>query len=102
VVNADVRDGRLVRVLPAYALPGSPLYVVSAPLRHVPARVSLLRDFLLRELAALAAGTPCAVRAEAPPEAPAAHEPVRARARSSAKARKRGGQGASGAHESRS
>src|SRR5450432_584991 len=69
-VHGDVRDGRLVRVLPDYVLPGSALSLVSAPLRHVPARVTLLRDFLLQELTALAKGTPCALDAPAPRRAP--------------------------------
>jgi len=60
VVRADVESGALVRVLPAYALRGTPFHVVSVPLRHVPTRVKLLRDFLLREIPKRLAGTPCA------------------------------------------
>ena len=67
VVLADVTAGRLVRVLPAYALRGTALSMVSPPLRHVPARVTLLRDFLVRELSARVAGTPCALDASASP-----------------------------------
>ena len=65
VVQADVQSEALVRVLPSHAMRGAALYLISAPLRHVPARVTLLRDFLVRELAARVAGTPCAVDATA-------------------------------------
>lgn len=61
VVWTDVERGALVRVLPTYALRGAALHLVSMPLRHVPARVKLLRDFLLREIPKRLAGTPCAV-----------------------------------------
>jgi DNA-binding transcriptional LysR family regulator len=60
-VLTDVERGALVRVLPAYALRGTALHLVSVPLRHVPTRVKLLRDFLLREIPNRLAGTPCAV-----------------------------------------
>jgi DNA-binding transcriptional LysR family regulator len=53
----DVARGALVRVLPAYALRAAPLHLVSVPLRHVPTRVKLLRDFLLREIPKRLAGT---------------------------------------------
>jgi DNA-binding transcriptional LysR family regulator len=65
-VRADVERGALVRVLPAYALRGAPVHLVSVPLRHVPVRVKLLRDFLLRELPRRFAGTPCAVDSQRP------------------------------------
>ncbi len=55
-VVADLTRGTLVRVLPAYALGGASMYVVSPPLRHVPARVTLVRDFLIAELTKLFAG----------------------------------------------
>jgi DNA-binding transcriptional LysR family regulator len=48
--EAAVARGALVRILPAYAIRGGALHVVSPPLRHVPARVALLRDYLLKEL----------------------------------------------------
>lgn len=48
--EADVARGTLVRLLPAYAIRGGTLSVVSPPLRHVPARVALLRDHLIKEL----------------------------------------------------
>jgi DNA-binding transcriptional LysR family regulator len=72
VVRRDVERGTLIRVLPGYAGKGAAVYVVSPPLLHVPTRVSLLRDHLLRELAARVAGTPCAVTADVPPGAAAA------------------------------
>jgi DNA-binding transcriptional LysR family regulator len=62
-VRTEVERGALVRVLPAYALRDAPVHLVSPPLRHVPARVTLLRDFLLSEIAKRLAGTPCAVPA---------------------------------------
>ena len=65
VVRSDVERGALVRVLPAYALRGAALHLVSVPLRHVPVRVKLLRDFLLVEIPKRLADTPCAVEAPA-------------------------------------
>ncbi len=70
-VQPELERGALVRVLPAYALRGAPVNLVSVPLRHVPVRVKLLRDFLLRELPKRLAGTPCAVDSPAPRSAPA-------------------------------
>ncbi|HVU51941.1 MAG TPA: LysR family transcriptional regulator [Polyangia bacterium] len=61
VVRGDVERGALTRVLPSYGLRGEPIHLVSAPLRHVPLRVKLLRDFLLSEIPRRLAGTPCAV-----------------------------------------
>jgi DNA-binding transcriptional LysR family regulator len=46
----DLATGVLERVLPTYATDTGALYVVSPPLRHVPARVALLRDFLIEEV----------------------------------------------------
>ena len=46
----ELARGALVRVLPAYALRGGALYLVSPPLRHEPARVALLRAHLVAEL----------------------------------------------------
>jgi DNA-binding transcriptional LysR family regulator len=60
VVRGDIERGALVRVLPSYGLRGQPAHLVSVPLRHVPVRVKLLRDFLLREIPRRLAGTPCA------------------------------------------
>ena len=50
-VEEEIGRGRLVRLLPAYALRGGALYVVTPPLRHVPARVALLRTHLIAEFA---------------------------------------------------
>jgi DNA-binding transcriptional LysR family regulator len=50
--QAEIAQGKVVRVLPAYAQAGAALYVVSPPLRLVPSRVTLLRDHLVRELGA--------------------------------------------------
>jgi DNA-binding transcriptional LysR family regulator len=50
--GADVAAGKLVRILPAYAVRTGALFVVSPPLKHVPASVSLLREHLIRELKA--------------------------------------------------
>jgi DNA-binding transcriptional LysR family regulator len=49
-VEEDLARGAIVRVLPAYAQKGGALYVVTPPLRHVPARVALLRAHLIAEL----------------------------------------------------
>jgi DNA-binding transcriptional LysR family regulator len=46
----ELGSGALVRVLPAYGVRGGALYVVTPPLRHMPTRVALLRDFLIAEL----------------------------------------------------
>jgi DNA-binding transcriptional LysR family regulator len=51
-LKPDLAAGRLVRVLPGHALRGPGIYVVSPPLRHVPARVSLLREHLVRAMIA--------------------------------------------------
>ncbi len=40
----------LVRVLPSYAVRSGALYVVTPPVKHQPARVSLFRDHLIGEL----------------------------------------------------
>jgi DNA-binding transcriptional LysR family regulator len=61
LVRRDVERGGLTRVLPSYGVRGEPIHLVSVPLRHVPLRVKLLRDFLLREIPLRVAGTPCAV-----------------------------------------
>jgi DNA-binding transcriptional LysR family regulator len=65
-VRTDVERGTLVRVLPGYALRGTAIHLVSIPLRHVPVRVKLLRDYLLAEIPKRLAGTPCAVDTPAP------------------------------------
>jgi DNA-binding transcriptional LysR family regulator len=48
----SVRAGDLVRLLPRWIMPLGPLSVLVPSSRYVPARVALLRDFLVRELAA--------------------------------------------------
>ncbi len=70
--RVDVERGALVRVLPAYELRGAHLHLVSVPLRHVPVRVKLMRDYLLREIPKRLAGTPCAVEAPKAPRSRAA------------------------------
>jgi DNA-binding transcriptional LysR family regulator len=56
-----LEDGTLARVLPDYAARGNAVSVVSPPLRHVPTRVTLLRNFLVKEIPAMLVGTPCAI-----------------------------------------
>jgi DNA-binding transcriptional LysR family regulator len=87
VARPDVDRGALVRVLPSYGLRGEPFHVVSVPLRHVPVRVKLLRDFLLREIPRRLAGTPCAVDSRPPEPASSRAAPERRRARAPSKAR---------------
>ena len=48
--ETEVARDVLEQVLPAYAVRGGAIYVVSPPLRHLPARVALLRDHLIAEL----------------------------------------------------
>lgn len=54
-VIAELRDGSLERVLPGYAIGGTPLWVVLPSAQYVPRRVALLRDFLADRLPALGA-----------------------------------------------
>jgi DNA-binding transcriptional LysR family regulator len=70
LVHGDVQKGTLVRVLPAYALRGAYTYLVSPPLRHVPTRVTLLRDYLIAAFARRLEGTACSVRGEEAAAAP--------------------------------
>jgi DNA-binding transcriptional LysR family regulator len=65
-VRTDVERGTLVRLLPAYALRGTAIHLVSVPLRHIPVRVKLLRDYLLLEIPKRLAGTPCALAGARP------------------------------------
>lgn len=51
-VAADVAAGRLLRVLPAYALRRGGIYAVLPPGQHVPARVRAFIEFYRAELAA--------------------------------------------------
>ncbi len=46
----DLAQGRLVRLLSPYIGPSSPLHVVWPPSRHVPRRVMLVRDWLVKAL----------------------------------------------------
>lgn len=59
--HGTLEHGWLSRVLPEYAARGAAVFVVSPPLRHVPTRVTALRNFLVKEVPAMLAGTPCAV-----------------------------------------
>jgi DNA-binding transcriptional LysR family regulator len=43
----DVAEGRLVRVLPEWEMPVSPIWIVYPAAKHVPRRVKAFRDFLL-------------------------------------------------------
>ena len=45
------REDLLERVLPDYVLPGAPLHIVMPSGSYVPARVSIVRDFLVEHLA---------------------------------------------------
>ena len=51
----DVARGRLVRLLPGYSGPSAPLHVVWPASRHVPKRVVLVREWLVKSLGALEA-----------------------------------------------
>jgi len=46
----DLARGRLVRLLSAYSGPSAPLHVVWPPSRHVPKRVMIVRDWLVKSL----------------------------------------------------
>jgi len=46
VLRRDVAQGRLVRLLPDWTLPGVGTYAVFPASRHVPAKVRALIDFL--------------------------------------------------------
>lgn len=66
LVHSQLQHGQLVRVLPDHSMKGTALYLVSPPLRHVPTRVSLLRDHLISAIGERMAGTPCAVPSRRP------------------------------------
>jgi DNA-binding transcriptional LysR family regulator len=55
IVRKHLKAGRLIRLLPDYALRGTGLYVVWPSQRLLPARVVLVRDFLIAELTKLLA-----------------------------------------------
>lgn len=48
--EASLRNGQLERVLPQYSRKDAALHLVSAASRHLPKRVTLLRDFLFEQL----------------------------------------------------
>jgi DNA-binding transcriptional LysR family regulator len=52
----DVAAGALVRLFPDFGLGGAPLYLVSRPLRPLPARVAALRTYLLEVCGGLLSG----------------------------------------------
>ena len=81
LVRAEEQSGKLERLLPAYAVRGAATYVVSPPLRHVPSRVTLLRDHLLAEMERRLRGTPCAVSGAAAKHADATPARIKAGAR---------------------
>jgi DNA-binding transcriptional LysR family regulator len=51
IVNSDVEEGRLLRVLPTFVSSGSALFFVHAASPVVPAKVTLFRDFVLEAFA---------------------------------------------------
>jgi len=53
----DLARGRLVRLLPPYTGPSAPLHVVWPASRHVPRRVVLVREWLVKALGALEPAT---------------------------------------------
>jgi len=53
----DVARGRLVRLLNAYSGPSAPLHVVWPPSRHVPKRVMVVREWLVKSLGAIDAAS---------------------------------------------
>jgi DNA-binding transcriptional LysR family regulator len=53
----DVSRGRLVRLLSAYTGPSAPLHVVWPASRHVPKRVVLVREWLVKSLGAMDGGS---------------------------------------------
>ena len=46
IVGEDIRAGVLVRILPAYAPPSSPIYAVYPSRRHLSAKVRAFVEFL--------------------------------------------------------
>ena len=48
----DLAQGRLVRLLPPYTGPSAPLHIVWPPSKHVPKRVQLVREWLVKALGA--------------------------------------------------
>ncbi len=54
----DVARGRLVRLLSAYSGPSAPLHIVWPASRHVPKRVMVVREWLVKSLGAIDAKSP--------------------------------------------
>lgn len=52
IVEADLRAGRLVALLPGYAAPRSPIYAVFPTRKHLSAKVRLFVDYLVERFAA--------------------------------------------------
>lgn len=52
IVEADLRAGRLVALLPGYAAPPSPIYAVFPTRKHLSAKVRLFVDYLVERFAA--------------------------------------------------
>lgn len=52
LVEADVLAGKLVRVLPRWAVPSGTLWLAWAHSRHVPPKIAAFRDFMLASLGA--------------------------------------------------
>jgi DNA-binding transcriptional LysR family regulator len=72
LTQKDVDDGRMVRVLPHYAMRGGSLHVVYPSSRHVPSRVTAFRDFIVASFAACGS-------ARAPTNGKGARRPTAAR-----------------------
>ena len=52
IVDDEVRAGRLVRLLPDYTVPLSPIYAVYPTRKHLSAKVRLFVDYLVERFAA--------------------------------------------------
>ncbi|MDB4992812.1 MAG: Transcriptional regulator, LysR family protein [Myxococcaceae bacterium] len=84
--HQDVAAGRLIRVLPDYAMRGGgSFHIVYPSSRHVPTRVTAFRDFIV------AAFSSCGPHFNAEPAAPKA----KAKSKTTASAKKTNGKGAS-------
>jgi len=68
--EGEVSRRALVRTLPSSTVRGGAIYVVSPPLRHLPARVKLLREHLIVLPRALGAGKHLPNPRFGPPERP--------------------------------
>jgi len=51
IVGDDIRAGRLVRLLPDFRPPASPIYAVYPSRRHLSAKVRVFVDFLIARFA---------------------------------------------------